>query len=1368
MRSAAAAPRCHTESAIPGSDRQPADPPSARPSQPAVSAAGCWCALTVVLLVSLSSPLSAQTTTRVSVGPGGVERFGSEGLRQIFGTWPTISADGRYVAYAREIGGVVPDDSNGLSDVFVHDRLTGQTTRVSVATGGGEGNLGSTESAISADGRYVAFASDATNLVAGDSNGQQDVFVRDRQTGQTTRVSVATGGAQANGPSDSSAISADGRYVAFASYATNLVTGDSNGRRDVFVHDRQTGQTTRVSVATGGAQANDPSGASAMSADGRYVAFVSDASNLVADDTNGASDIFLHDVWTGQTRRVSVAANGTEADSGSYEPDVSVTGRYVAFSSSASNLVPDDTNRSPDIFVHDVWTSQTTRVSVATGGAPANDRSEQPTITGDGRYVAFTSWASNLVAGDTNGQPDVFVHDRLTGQTERVSVDSFGRQVMDWSGNAAMSADGTCVVFDSAAAHLVPGDTNGLVEPFVHDRTAGTVWRVMLKPDGTQVLYPGGTVGSAATISGDGRHVAFRRPFPRLAALGDIFVHAREFLETRLVSTFGAGTPALTDDGRYVAFPFIFDYLVPDDTNGQQDIFVRDWQTGQTTRVSVATGGAQANGPSDSSAISADGRYVAFASYATNLVTGDSNGRRDVFVHDRQTGQTTRVSVATGGAQANDPSGASAMSADGRYVAFVSDASNLVADDTNGASDIFLHDVWTGQTRRVSVAANGTEADSGSYEPDVSVTGRYVAFSSSASNLVPDDTNRSPDIFVHDVWTSQTTRVSVATGGAPANDRSEQPTITGDGRYVAFTSWASNLVAGDTNGQPDVFVHDRLTGETRRVSVATGGGEGNGGSTQAAISADGQHVAFTSEASNLVPNDTNGASDVFVASADTDQDGLPYDWEVQFGLDPTDATGVNGPLGDPDGDGRTNAQELAEQTHPTNVAALSRYLAEGATSRFFDTQLALFNPTATPARALVRYLNADGTVTARYRYVPGYTRVTLNPKDVLHLPVAEFSTQLETDGLLVLDRTMRWDTTTFYGSHAETAMLAPAPQWYFAEGATHSGFSLFYLLQNPHATDTTVTLTYLRPGGLPPLEKPYTVAANSRRTIWVNHEAATDPALADLAATDLSVVVTADDPALPVVAERAMYLDTDGLVFGAGHESAGVTAPALNWFLAEGATGDYFDLFVLLANPSATPAEVQVTYLLPSGATVVRPHTVPANARVTLWVDHEDAALADTAVSTAVAVTNGVPILAERAMWWPGPTWATWAEAHNSPGSPVTGPTWALAEGEVSQDWHIVTYLLIANTSPTVGEARVTLYLEDGTTRTRTFALAANSRFNVDVAAEFPDVVNQRFGAIVESLGPTPDDLVVERAMYSDAPGLVWAAGTNALGTRVP
>jgi Tol biopolymer transport system component len=363
----------------------------------------------------------------------------------------------------------------------------GTTERVSVDSSGNQGNgpsggFGIRGLAISADGRYVAFRSDATNLVPGDTNGVEDVFVHDRQTGVTERVSVDSSGKEGNSHSVAPAISGDGRYVAFLSGASNLVPGDTNGHEDVFVHDRQTEVTERVSVDSSGKEGKGWSRNPAISADGRYVAFESEASNLVPGDTNGDPDVFVHDRQAGVTERVSVDSSGNQGMGWSFHPAISADGRYVAFDSWAGNLVPGDTNGRGDVFVHDRQTGITERVSVDSSGNEGNRNSWDPAISADGRYVAFASDASNLVPGDTNNFcdfnqdgnlencPDVFVHDRQTGVTERVSVDSSANEGNGWSGNPAISADGRYTAFDSRADNLVPGDTNNWSDVFVHDR----------------------------------------------------------------------------------------------------------------------------------------------------------------------------------------------------------------------------------------------------------------------------------------------------------------------------------------------------------------------------------------------------------------------------------------------------------------------------------------------------------------------------------------------------------------------------------------------------------------------------------------------------------------------------------------------------------------------------------------------------------------------------------------------------------------------------------------------------------------------------------------------------------------------------------
>ena len=393
--------------------------------------------------------------------------------------YPSISADGRYVAFdskASNLGfGDFPTIDNGVTDVFVHDRQTGSTTQVSVSSASAQGNNASYHPSISADGRHVAFESLASNLVDDDTNGKWDIFVRDRQTNQTTRVSIDSAEAEANGDSNSPSISADGRYVAFCSTATNLASGDSNGWLDVFVRDRQAGQTTRVSVDSTGAQADGRSWAPSISADGRYVAFASRATNLVDGDSNDKYDVFVHDRQTHETTRVSVQSiSGAEGDDQSNYPSVSADGRYVVFSSDATNLgsseFPTIDNGKRDIFVHDRQTGQTTLVSLGSGSVPGNAHSMHPSISADGRYVAFRSWAYNLVEDDNNGEQDVFVRDRQTNQTTRVSVSSGGAQGNSSSIHAALSGNGRYVAFESRADNLVANDTNNRSDVFVHDR----------------------------------------------------------------------------------------------------------------------------------------------------------------------------------------------------------------------------------------------------------------------------------------------------------------------------------------------------------------------------------------------------------------------------------------------------------------------------------------------------------------------------------------------------------------------------------------------------------------------------------------------------------------------------------------------------------------------------------------------------------------------------------------------------------------------------------------------------------------------------------------------------------------------------------
>jgi Tol biopolymer transport system component/putative cell wall-binding protein len=384
---------------------------------------------------------------------------------------------------------------------------------VDVSVTGGKPD-GDSETAIStsADGRFVAFASFATNLVSGDTNGQCDVFVRDTAKDTTWLVSVGPLGVQGNGYSAYPSISGDGRYVAFVSYSTNLVSGDTNGKTDIFVHDRTTGITTRASLTNGGAQANGDSRLPKISADGRCVAFVSAAKNLTTGDTNGEPDYFVRNLVARTTARVNVSSSGAQSNErggGDKNLSISADGRFVAFDCLASNLVPGDTNGAYDIFVRDVVAGKTSRVSVSSSGAQANAKSMWPAISATGRYVAFVSWASNLVSGDTYGYMDVFLHDRQTGTTRRISVGSGGAQGDgDSGGYPSISANGRYVAFESWACSLrgESGEGNfpiGFL--FVHNRVSGVTEIVNEAVDGS--LPDAGA--EELCISGDGTVVAF-------------------------------------------------------------------------------------------------------------------------------------------------------------------------------------------------------------------------------------------------------------------------------------------------------------------------------------------------------------------------------------------------------------------------------------------------------------------------------------------------------------------------------------------------------------------------------------------------------------------------------------------------------------------------------------------------------------------------------------------------------------------------------------------------------------------------------------------------------------------------------------------
>ena len=493
---------------------------------------------------------------------------------------------------------------------------------------------------------------------------------------------------------------------------------------------------------------------------------------------------------------------------------------------------------------------------------------------------------------------------------------------------------------------------------------------------------------------------------------------------------------------------------------------------------------------------------------------------------------------------------------------------------------------------------------------------------------------------------------------------------------------------------------------------------------------------------------------------DGDNDGLNDAWESKWGLRDFDATGDNGANGDPDGDGRTNAQEQAAGTHPRGYA--QRYLAEGATSVFFETLINVLNPNPTfTSRVQLRYqLDTGGVVTDEVTLAPRSRRTMIPP------PGSFFSTLIVSDQPVVADRTMTWSAGTHYGSHAESALTAPAPDWYFAEGSTHSALDVFFLIQNPSDQAAEVDARFLRHAAGPPVSRHYAVGAHQRLTIQADY-------IPGLEAVDLAAEFHSTN-GTPIIVERAMYISRPGELWSGGTAGTGVTALGTSWFLAEGATGAFFKTYVLIANPNTSDARLTVTFLLPFGqAPVVRQYTVPALDRISIPVEDVDPALAGTSVSITIASTNGIPVVAERTMWWPG---NAWYEGHSTLATNTTGTAWAVADGLTGGPDNARTYLLVASgNSASVDSLRVLLCRDAGPPIERIFtdALTPNGRLTIDIGIAFPEIVGERVGFILESMGQssggpvTPMPIVVERAMYNDAAGVFWAAGSNLVATRL-
>ena len=661
-----------------------------------------------------------------------------------------------------------------------------------------------------------------------------------------------------SGDSGLSIISQDGRYVLFASLANNLtLTNDFNLAQpfhfNVFLRDNLKQTTSLVSVNQNGVGGNGDSFPTGLSTNGQFALFESGASDLVANDTNNANDIFVRDVVNGTTTLVSVSATGGSAAGSSRGSVLTPDGRYVAFVCTASNLVAGDTNNIPDVFVRDLQTSLTTLVSleaVATNPATLLSSSESPEITPDGRYVVFYSTATNLVSNVTTPN-EIYVRDLVAGNTIWASTNAraIAQSVMGSSNiiccNYSISDDGQFVAYE--ACTNAPGSFG----------VPGLILRYSLQTGLTDLIYTNANVPVLSyelihnlSMSPDGRFLAFVAGSSTVndaICLWDAQTGTNELASVSLDNVTPAtgfyDSPVISSNGQFIAFISSATNLVTNTLAGDYHFYVRDLHAGITQLLDTDTNGVGAGADSVAApAMSADGSVVAFD--CSGLLPDNRHLTRDVFLHTVATGVNELISGSAPGLLSQTPNGNSSStffctSSNGQRVVFYSDADNLVPNDTNGASDVFVRDLAGGTNLLVSVNTNGNASgDGASSEPSISGDGRYVAFTSWADNLVNGDTNQARDVFVRDLQTGTTTLVSVSTNGFNSGSSdSSLPVMSVDGRYVLFHSLATNLASGSYgSGIENLFFRDLQTGTTYPLTSS--------GVLSAAMTPDGKNVAF--------------------------------------------------------------------------------------------------------------------------------------------------------------------------------------------------------------------------------------------------------------------------------------------------------------------------------------------------------------------------------------------------------------------------------------------------------------------------------------------------------------------------------------------
>jgi hypothetical protein len=819
-----------------------------------------------------ATQLVSRATGLATIPPGSID--GSISTRQ------AVSQDGRFVVFASQSDGLSSEDNDRLQNIFVRDRLTNTTTLVSRASGaaGAAANASSTQPAISADGTHVTWVSTATNLDPAGTNGTHlQVYVRDLNTYVTQLVSISNGpsAVEANATAWFPSISADGTRIAFVSAATNLGTAVSHS--EIWVRDISGSPTTSLvsKTNTTNLPADRDCNSPSISGDGNSVAFDTAADMNVGPVPSNIGQVYLRS--SGSTTLISTGPSGA-GDQSSLHASVNDDGTKIAFASAAHNLDPADSDFKGDIYVRDTIGAATFLVSRADGlsGSVGDKYSANPAISGDGKEIAFESTATNLVADDTNGSLDVFVRTLNTGSTKLVArAGGASGAIGDFGADTpAISKDGSTVTFESYSTTIDPNSDWDFEYVYARDLGADTT-DLVSRPDGTGPFGTGATAYNAIApggISADGRYVLFQSDSNDFVPGIDnrwthLFVRDTLTNTTTLVDVGLGGAPAngwayqgtISADGTRVAFLSSSSNLVPGDTNGRADVFVHDLSTGQTTRADTKLDGSELpDGAAYVPVLDATGIKVAFDT-RTAISPDDTNSKFDVYVRDLSAGTIVLASRASSGAVGNDDSTQPWLSAAGNRVAFASRSSNFVPGVPAGVNQIYLRDLGAATTTLVSRADGpvGAAGDADSYDPTLSAGGNRVEFDSSSTDLSPDATTSGRQVYVRDANVGMTTLASRrdGAGGLASDGSSYAAQLSSDGNLVLFSSGDSSLVPADTNGSFDVFLRNLSTGTTTLVSRASGaaGAISDGSSFGGALSGNGHCVGFRSSGGNLVP-----------------------------------------------------------------------------------------------------------------------------------------------------------------------------------------------------------------------------------------------------------------------------------------------------------------------------------------------------------------------------------------------------------------------------------------------------------------------------------------------------------------------------------